>query len=124
MKHILIIIGLLGAFYYFSSRSGRIDTSLIADLSRDDVTLYATSWCGYCKKTREFFEDNDIPYREYDIEKSKEGLQQYNEIARGSGVPVVIIKGTIIKGFSEKRMRLALNENELTFDKAIEHFFK
>ncbi|MDP3010703.1 MAG: DUF4124 domain-containing protein [Methylococcales bacterium] len=29
------------------------------------VKMYATSWCGYCKKARAYFAANNIPYSEY-----------------------------------------------------------
>ena len=29
--------------------------------TQPQVVLYATSWCGYCKATREFFAENGIP---------------------------------------------------------------
>lgn len=38
--------------------------------AQPSVVLYATSWCGYCKATREFFADYGIRYVEHDIEAS------------------------------------------------------
>ena len=35
------------------------------------VTMYATSWCGYCKKARTYFRQNGINFIEYDIEKDE-----------------------------------------------------
>ena len=67
------------------------------------VILYATSWCGYCKKTRELLRDNNIDYFEYDIEKSKEGNKQYKAIG-GRGVPVLLINGQVVKGYNPVRI--------------------
>lgn len=64
----------------------------------EGVVLYATSWCGYCKKTREFFNKNNIAFVEYDIESSAEGKAQYDQL-RASGIPVVMIKGKLIRGY-------------------------
>ena len=33
------------------------------------VIMYATDWCGYCKKARRYFRKNGISFTEYDIEK-------------------------------------------------------
>jgi len=42
------------------------------------VTMYATSWCGYCKKARRYFKENRIDYVEYDIEKDKRAKRKYD----------------------------------------------
>ncbi|MAZ66568.1 MAG: glutaredoxin family protein [Kangiellaceae bacterium] len=61
------------------------------------VIMYSTSWCGYCKKARNYFRANRIPYKEYDIEKSKSARKAYDRIG-GRGIPVILI------GKDKKRM--------------------
>ena len=60
--------------------------------------LYSTAWCGYCEKTRKLLSANNIPYFEYDIEKSPEGRQQYDRL-NGDGIPVMLINREVIKGY-------------------------
>lgn len=72
------------------------------------AVLYATEWCGYCARTRKFFQENNIPFREYDIEKSTEGHAQYEQLG-GNGVPVVLIAGQVIHGYDVSAMRDALS---------------
>ena len=69
----------------------------------EGVVLYATAWCGYCKKTREFFNKNNIAFVEYDIEKSSEGRAQYDQL-HGSGIPLVVIRGEVIRGYNPSAM--------------------
>lgn len=69
-----------------------------------EVVLYATRWCGYCKKTREFFTDNGIRYEERDIEASSNAAAEYQALG-STGVPVVVIDGEMIQGFRPSRMR-------------------
>lgn len=71
------------------------------------VVLYATEWCGYCKKTREFFKDNNIAFIEFDVEKSKEGKKEYNQL-KGKGVPLVVINGKVIRGYNPSLMKETL----------------
>lgn len=71
------------------------------------VVLYATRWCGYCKKAREFFASHGIAYEERDIEASASAEAEYRALG-GSGVPVVVIDEQVIHGFSAKRMLEAL----------------
>ncbi|HMN45399.1 MAG TPA: glutaredoxin family protein [Povalibacter sp.] len=73
-----------------------------------DVILYATSWCGYCRKTRELFDEQGVAYVEYDIEKSDEGRARYDELG-GNGVPVIDVRGTIIHGYDEDGILAALH---------------
>lgn len=62
------------------------------------VILYATTWCPYCEKARQLFQKHNIPYTEFDIEKSSEGKAQY-ELLGISGVPITVINGKVIQGF-------------------------
>jgi mycoredoxin len=74
----------------------------------EGVVLYATSWCGYCQKTRDFFKQNNIAYVEYDIEKSAEGKAQYDQM-NGSGIPLVVIRGEVVRGYNPGVFKDALN---------------
>ena len=65
------------------------------------VTMYSTSWCGYCKKARKYFDANNIAYVEYDIEKSKSARHAYDRLG-GKGVPVILVGKKRMNGFSEK----------------------
>ena len=61
--------------------------------------MYSTSWYGYCKKARKQFKQNNIPYREQDIEKSKKATLDYQRL-NGRGVPVILIGKRRMNGFS------------------------
>ena len=46
------------------------------------VVMYSTSWCGYCKKAKNYFEANKIAYIEKDIEEwaiSDSTIDKYKE---------------------------------------------
>lgn len=71
-----------------------------------EVVLYATQWCGYCAKTREQLAQDQIAYREVDIEKDPAGQATFKALG-GRGVPLLNIKGTLIHGYDPKAMRAA-----------------
>ncbi len=71
------------------------------------IVLYATSWCGYCQKAREFLARNHIDYVEYDIEKSSEGRRQFVK-RRGTGVPLILVGTEEIRGWNPKALTAAL----------------
>ncbi len=74
----------------------------------EGVVLYATSWCGYCKKTREFFKAHNIAYVEYDIERSVEGKAQYEQL-HGNGIPLVMIHGELVRGYNPGELKNLLD---------------
>jgi len=77
--------------------------------ARLDITMYSTSWCGYCKKARRWLNANDIPFVEKDVEKDAEGSREFQEITKGKGgVPVITVGREVIRGFSERRLELAI----------------
>ncbi|HEY3700229.1 MAG TPA: glutaredoxin family protein [Spongiibacteraceae bacterium] len=73
------------------------------------AVLYATEWCGYCARTRKLFSERKIPFREYDIEKSAEGEAQYEKLG-GNGVPLIIIKDKVIRGYDKDAIEAALQK--------------
>lgn len=73
------------------------------------VILYSTAWCGYCKKARALLNENNIPFYEYDIEKSEEGNAQHKKLG-GRGVPVLLINGEVIKGYNPTRILALANK--------------
>lgn len=72
------------------------------------VIMYGASWCGYCKKMREYFSENDIEYTELDAEGE---AQSAFMILKGNGFPLVYIgyrriDGANIKLFEESYREL------------------
>lgn len=63
------------------------------------VVMYSTSWCGYCKKARQYFTRNRIPFVEYDIEKDIQARKRYQKLG-ASGVPVILYGKRRMNGFS------------------------
>lgn len=67
--------------------------------STQRVVMYSTSWCGYCKKARKYFQQEKIHYVEYDIEKDERARRLYDMIG-GKGVPVILVGKKRLNGFS------------------------
>lgn len=70
----------------------------------DQVVMYETSWCGYCKKARNYFRTHGVPFKAYNIERSKKAKKQFDALG-GSGVPLILYGGQRMSGFSEKRFQ-------------------
>jgi glutaredoxin len=70
--------------------------------------MYATSWCGYCRKAREYFQARGIPLIEYDIEVDAAAAQRKQQIDSRPGVPLVVINGRLIHGYAPAKYEQAL----------------
>jgi len=66
---------------------------------RKKVVMYSTSWCGYCKKARNYFSSQGIAFSELDIEKDANAKRQYDSMG-GRGVPVILVGEKRMNGFS------------------------
>jgi mycoredoxin len=77
--------------------------------THNEVVLYATSWCGYCAKTRSLFAEQGIVYREEDIEKSADSRRRYENLG-GRGVPVIDVRGTVIHGYDPATILAAVRQ--------------
>ncbi len=69
---------------------------------KNNIVMYATSWCGYCRKARNYFHANGIQYTEHDIESDDEAKRRF-DLLGGKGVPLILVGGTRMQGFSEAR---------------------
>ncbi len=73
------------------------------------VDIYITSWCPYCKKAMAYLDSNNIPFTAHDIEKDAQAKAEKHKLAPDySGVPLTVINGIILKGFSESNFQQAL----------------
>ena len=90
---------------------------------KEQVIMYSSSWCKWCKFAKEFFKEKKISY----IEKSMQNKEDYQALVayakkinyKGAidAVPLFIIKDKIILGFNKRELMCIL---ELSKCEAIE----
>jgi len=68
------------------------------------VIIYSTVWCGVCKKAKLYFQQNNIAFKEYDIEKSFQAKLRFKKLG-GKGVPLILIGDQKMIGFSKERFK-------------------
>lgn len=73
----------------------------------EPVVMYSTDWCGNCKMTRAYLRENNIPFFEYDVDKSPEGQRQFKAL-QGNGVPLLLVKNNVVRGFNPQAIQDAL----------------
>lgn len=74
----------------------------------NQVILYMTSWCPYCKMAANFFRSRNINFTEYDIEKDRAAAERKKQLDSKGGVPFAIINGQQIHGYSPDAYERAL----------------
>ena len=67
------------------------------------LTMYATSWCGYCRRARAYLAEKGIAYREVDIEASEANRREFKAYG-GSGVPLFVSGEARLRGFNASSM--------------------
>lgn len=79
-----------------------------ADGAEDEskITVYVTSWCGYCRKAQKLLKELGADFEAKDIEKSQEAAREYRAKSGGrGGVPLIDFDGTLVRGYSERTIR-------------------
>ena len=73
-----------------------------------EVNLYVTSWCGYCAKAKSFFNSKGVPFKVYDVERNSRAAKRHRKLNPSGSVPVAVIGGRTIRGFSPAAYAQAL----------------
>lgn len=66
---------------------------------KDKVVMYSATWCRMCKKAKNYFRENNVPYISYDVEKSRTGKMDF-KLLRGKSIPIIIVGGKRMNGFN------------------------
>lgn len=107
----IVILAIAGAGAWFGKPLWQTSASESSTKTRHReqpaVTLYATSWCGYCAATRQFFAEYGIQYTERDIEQSSAAAEEHRRLG-GNGVPLIVIGDELVNGYNEAELRSQL----------------
>jgi len=66
---------------------------------RKKVVIYSAAWCGVCTTAKNYFNKNKIPFREFDIDKSRKGKIDFKKL-KARGVPVILVGKKRLNGFN------------------------
>ena len=73
------------------------------------VTIYTTNICPWCIKSKEFFKENKISYKEKNVQENPKLANELLEKSGQMGVPVIMIGDSVLIGFNKERVKKALN---------------
>jgi glutaredoxin-like protein NrdH len=74
----------------------------------DEVFLYALSTCPWCRKTKQWFTDHQVPFESVDVdllkgEEQDAAAEKALELSGGRRFPVVVINGEVVAGYNPDR---------------------
>lgn len=72
------------------------------------IIIYTTSTCPWCLKTKEFFKENNVKYKEVNVQEDEKARNEMFEKSGQFGVPVVDLNGKIIVGFQKDVLKKTL----------------
>ncbi len=72
------------------------------------IAVYSTPSCSYCRKAKQFFKENRIPFKDFDVAKDQKRADEMVRKSGQMGVPVIDINGKIIVGFNQPQIEKAL----------------
>lgn len=76
---------------------------------KNNVTIYSTPTCAYCKMAKEFFKENKVAFNEINVAEDSQAAQEMIRKSGQSGVPVIEVNGNMIVGFDKPALKKALN---------------
>lgn len=68
----------------------------------DSPLLFTGTWCGYCRRAKNWLEMRRIAYREYDID-TEAGMSMLIQLGGSNSVPLLVWKGHQLRGYSAER---------------------
>ena len=115
---LLIVIGVSAGYglVFGYNKLNEPKVVLVGDYSEyfenidEKVVMYGTDWCPVCKRTRDFFAEEGISYKEFNPEKSRSAFEMYNQLD-ANGYPVIVIGNKRIFGLDIDEIKKALTEN-------------
>ena len=95
-----------------SSNQSKIYPSEVKSLTYPGIVLYSTSWCPHCKKAKEYFTKNNIPFINRDVELDQTAMEKLLHKYNSKAVPVIVIGDDtiILKGFNKQEFEKAIEE--------------
>ena len=77
------------------------------------IKLYTSNWCSYCTAAKRFFEENNIKYKEINIEEKNISRQELLDLSGGYTVPQIFIHNQCIGGYDDL---IKLHQNNKLMD--------
>ena len=71
---------------------------------KKQVVIYSASWCSVCQQAKRYMDSKGISYREVDVEKSREGADEYRRLGGDGAVPLIVVGDRKMRGFNPSQL--------------------
>lgn len=78
-------------------------------MNDQNVTIYTTPTCPYCNQAKDYFNEKEISFTDYDVSENREKAKEMIEKSGQRGTPVIDINGEIVVGFNKEKIKQLLN---------------
>ncbi len=78
-----------------------------------NVTVYSTSWCGFCHQAKKYFDSIGVKYNDINVEEDQQAAEDMVKKTGQMGVPVIEIGKEVIVGFDRPKIDTALEASGL-----------
>jgi glutaredoxin len=81
--------------------------------AKPKVILFGTTWCPSCRAAKQYFQSRRVPFLDLDVEKDPDAARQFQAVQaafrlRAGAIPVIVINGRPLVGFSRPQVDAAL----------------
>ena len=77
-------------------------------MAEDEIKVYSTPTCPYCKMAKEFLLQKGYKFTEYDVTKDRAALDEMVRISGARSVPVIAACNEVMIGFDKTRIEQML----------------
>lgn len=63
------------------------------------IKIYTTNWCSFCVMAKRYFDEQEMPYEEINIEKEGMSREELQKVTGGMSVPQIVIDDEVIGGY-------------------------
>ena len=78
-------------------------------MNDQNITIYSTPTCPYCDAAKDYFDEKDISFTDYDVSENRQKAKEMIEKSGQRGTPVIDIDGNIVVGFDKDKIESLLN---------------
>lgn len=80
-------------------------------MSENKVTMYGAEWCGDCRRSKKFLDNNNVEYTYVDVEHDQVGQEKAIQISGKKSIPVISFSdGTFMVEPSDPDLKKKLEE--------------
>ena len=78
-------------------------------MTEEEVKVYSTPTCPYCKMAKEFLSQKGYKFTEYDVTRDRAALDEMVKLSGGRSVPVISACNEVMVGFDRTRLEQMLS---------------